>query len=136
MKLRLVIDIDDMDYAGLIRILIPHIKRADLPLHEKVIDAAAKPGVIEGFLRFIPKKKQDQMVMGLVNKNRSRIIKRGEKIAEGWGLQLSIGDLYIRPVEEEPKPEKAPADAQTVQEETVQTVQPAPGTPSDMTEDA
>ena len=133
MKLRLVIDIDNMDYAGLIRILVPHLKRTDLPLPEKVIDAAAKPGVIEGFLRLIPKKKQDQMVMGLVNKNRSRIIKRGETIAEGWGLKLSIGDLYIRPVEEEPKHEKAPAAAQT-QPETAPS-QTAPEQKPDVNED-
>lgn len=85
-----------MDYAGLLRALMPHLKRADIPLPDAVIDAASKKGVIEGFLRFIPRKKQDEMVVGIVNKNRSRIIRRGEKIAEGWGIPLKIGDLHMR----------------------------------------
>ena len=59
MKMRMIIDIDDIDYPGLIRLLLPHVKKSDIPLPEKVIDAAATPGVLENFLKFIPRSTQD-----------------------------------------------------------------------------
>ncbi|MBQ5311965.1 MAG: hypothetical protein ILP19_08005, partial [Oscillospiraceae bacterium] len=86
MKMRMTIDIDEIDYPGLIRLLLPHVKRADIPLPEKVIDAAAAPGVLENFLKFIPKEKQDELVMTIVNKNNSRIIRRGEALADRMGV--------------------------------------------------
>lgn len=107
--MRLTIDIDDMDYAGLLRVLIPHLKREDIPLPDAIINAAQKKGVIEGFLRFIPRKKQDELVVSVVNKNRSRIIRRGEKIAEGWGIQLKISDMHLKGVPDKPHKEKTPS---------------------------
>ena len=52
MKLELKIDIDEINYAQLIRAIIPYIKREDIPLPEKVLSAAETPGVLENFLKF------------------------------------------------------------------------------------
>ena len=95
MKMRMIIDIDDIDYPGLIRLLLPHVKKSDIPLPEKVIDAAATPGVLENFLKFIPRSTQDEIVMKLVNKNNTRIIKRGEALAERLGVNMEISDIKL-----------------------------------------
>ena len=95
----MIIDIDDIDYPGLIRLLLPYVKKADIPLPEKVIDAAAAPGVLENFLKFIPRSKQDEIVMSIVNKNNARIIKRGEALAERLGADMDISGIKLIPRE-------------------------------------
>ena len=40
MKLRLTVDIDEINYAQLIRAILPYVKKEDIPLPEAVLNAA------------------------------------------------------------------------------------------------
>ncbi len=95
MKLRLTVDIDDINYPQLIRALLPYVKKEDIPLPAAVVDAAAAPGVLENFLKFIPRDKQDELVLKLVEKNKDRIIARGHKLADKADIDVSIYDISL-----------------------------------------
>lgn len=101
MKLELKIDIDEINYAQLIRAIIPYIKREDIPLPEKVLSAAETPGVLENFLKFIPKDKQDEIVLKLIEKNKVRMIARAHRIAENEGVEMVVSDISLK--EREPE---------------------------------
>ncbi|MCM1577177.1 MAG: hypothetical protein NC078_00050 [Ruminococcus sp.] len=96
MKLQLKIDIDDINYAELIRAIIPYIKREDIPLPEKVLEAAETPGVLENFLKFIPRDKQDEIVLKIIEKNKVRMIARAHRIAEQEGVTMEISDISLK----------------------------------------
>lgn len=95
MKLELKVDIDEINYAQLIRAILPHIKKEDIPLPEAVLNAAEAPGVLENFLKFIPKDKQDEMVLKLIEKNKVRMIARAHRIADQMGVDVKISDLTL-----------------------------------------
>ena len=96
MKLELKIDIDEINYAELLRAIIPYIKKEDIPLPAKVLEAAEAPGVLENFLKFIPKDKQDEIVLKLIEKNKVRMIARAHKIAEKEGVTMTISDISLK----------------------------------------
>ena len=97
MKMRLTLDMDNISYASIIRMLMPYIKREDIPsLLLPVIDRAQEPGVLEKFLQFIPKDTQDEIVLDIVEKNRSRIIGKGEMLMDRFGIEGDLIDLHLR----------------------------------------
>ena len=95
MKFSLEIDFDDVDYAQAIRALLPYIKKEDIPLPSAVLDAAEAPGVLENFLRFVPKSEQDRIFLGLIEKNETRMIERIEKLADKNGVDLNITKIKL-----------------------------------------
>ncbi|MCM1524097.1 MAG: hypothetical protein NC120_06525 [Ruminococcus sp.] len=96
MKLRLTVDIDEINYAQMIRAILPYVKKEDIPLPETVLNAAASPGVLENFLKFIPKDKQDELVLKLIEKNKVRMIARARKLADKAGVDAVISDISLR----------------------------------------
>lgn len=101
MKFGLEIDIDEMNYAQLIRALLPFIKTEDIPLPRKVMEAAGTPGVLENFLKFIPKEKQDELVLKIFEKNKIRIIAKAHNLADKAGIDLSVSDIRLRERDDE-----------------------------------
>lgn len=95
MKFELKIDIDELDYAQTIRALLPYIKKEDLPLPDMVRNAAETPGVLENFLKFIPKEKQDEMILKAFEKNKIRIIAKAHKMADKAGIDVKISDISL-----------------------------------------
>ncbi len=96
MKFELKIDIDELDYAQTIRALLPYIKKEDLPLPDMVRNAAETPGVLENFLKFIPKEKQDEMILKAFEKNKIRIIAKAHKMAYKAGIDVKISDISLK----------------------------------------
>lgn len=96
MKFELKIDIDELDYAQTIRALLPYIKKDDLPLPDMVRNAAETPGVLENFLKFIPKEKQDEMILKAFEKNKIRIIAKAHKMADKAGIDMKISDISLK----------------------------------------
>jgi len=96
MKFELKIDIDELDYAQTIRALLPYIKKEDLPLPDMVRNAAGTPGVLENFLKFIPKEKQDEMILKAFEKNKIRIIAKAHKMADKAGIDMKISDISLK----------------------------------------
>lgn len=96
MKFELKIDIDEVDYAQTIRALLPYIKKEDLPLPDMVRNAAETPGVLENFLKFIPKEKQDEMILKAFEKNKVRIIAKAHKMADKAGIDVKISDISLK----------------------------------------
>lgn len=96
MKLRLTVDIDEINYAQLIRAILPYVKKEDIPLPEAVLNAAEAPGVLENFLRFIPKDEQDDLVLKLIEKNKVRMIARAHKLADKAGVDVTISDIELK----------------------------------------
>lgn len=96
MKFELKIDIDELNYAQAIRALLPYIKKEDLPLPDMVKNAAEAPGVIENFLKFIPKEKQDEMILKVFEKNKVRIISKAHRMADSRGVELKISDISLK----------------------------------------
>lgn len=96
MKFELKIDIDELDYAQTIRALLPYIKKDDLPLPDMVRNAAETPGVLENFLKFIPKEKQDEMILKAFEKNKVRIIAKAHKMADKAGIDMKISDISLK----------------------------------------
>ena len=101
MKLRLTVDIDEINYAQMIRAILPYVKKEDIPLPEKVIDAAASPGVLENFLKFIPKEKQDELVLKIIEKNKVRMRARAHKLTDKAGVYAVISYISLKEREEE-----------------------------------
>lgn len=95
MKLGLEIDIDEINYPQLIRALLPYINKSELPLPQAVISAAEAEGVLENFLRFVPKEKQDELVLKLFEKNKLNIIARCHKLADKAGIDLAVSDIRL-----------------------------------------
>lgn len=96
MKLELKIDIDEINYAQLIRAILPYIKREDIPLPGKVLEAAQTPGVLENFLKFIPRDRQDEIVLKIIEKNKVRMIARAHRIAEQEGVEMVVSDISLK----------------------------------------
>ena len=96
MKFELKIDIDELDYAQTIRALLTYIKKEDLPLPDMVRNAAETPGVLENFLKFIPKEKQDEMILKAFEKNKIRIIAKAHKMADKAGIDVKISDISLK----------------------------------------
>ena len=96
MKFELKIDIDELDYAQTIRALLPYIKKEDLPLPDMVRNAAETSGVLENFLKFIPKEKQDEMILKAFEKNKIRIIAKAHKMADKAGIDVKISDISLK----------------------------------------
>mgnify|MGYP004659044275 FL=1 len=96
MKFELKIDIAELDYAQTIRALLPYIKKEDLPLPDMVRNAAETPGVLENFLKFIPKEKQDEMILKAFEKNKIRIIAKAHKMADKAGIDVKISDISLK----------------------------------------
>ncbi|MDD6991141.1 MAG: hypothetical protein PUI48_04860 [Oscillospiraceae bacterium] len=95
MKLELKIDIDEINYAQAIRALLPYIKKEDLPIPDMVKNAAETPGVLENFLKFIPKSKQDEILLKVFEKNKVRIIAKAHRVAENRGVDVTISDITL-----------------------------------------
>lgn len=95
MKFRLTVDIDEINYPQLIRAILPYVKKEDIPLPEAVLSAASTPGVLENFLKFVPKDKQDELVLKLIEKNKVRMIARGHKLADKAGIDINISDISL-----------------------------------------
>lgn len=95
MKLELKIDIDELDYASAIRALLPYVKKEDLPIPSAVISAAEAPGVLENFLKFIPKSKQDELILKTFEKNKVRIIAKAHRMADKAGIDVKISDISL-----------------------------------------
>lgn len=96
MKFELKIDIDELDYAQTIRALLPYIKKENLPLPDMVRNAAETPGVLENFLKFIPKEKQDEMILKAFEKNKVRIISKAHQMADKMGVDVKISDISLK----------------------------------------
>ena len=96
MKFELKIDIDEVNYAQAIRALLPYLKKEDLPLPEMVRNAAETPGVIENFLKFVPKSKQDEIILKVFEKNKNRIIAKAHNMADKRGVDIKISDISLK----------------------------------------
>ena len=92
MKFRLAIDIDELNYAQAIRAILPFVKKEDIPLPEMVLSAAESPGVLE---KFIPREKQDELILKTFDKNKVRIIAKAHRTAAKYGVDMKISDVSL-----------------------------------------
>ena len=94
MKFRFTVDIDKIDYAQVIRAVLPYVN--DIPLPSAVLDAAEAPGVLENFLRFIPQEEQDRLVLSLFEKNSGRLTEAAVRFADKHGVDVSVSGLRLK----------------------------------------
>ena len=95
MKFRFTVDIDNVDYAQIIRAVLPYVNKADIPLPSAVLDAAEAPGVLENFLRFIPQEQQDKLVLSLFEKNSAKLTEAAIRFADKHGVDANISRLKL-----------------------------------------
>lgn len=95
MKFRFTVDIDNIDYAQIIRAVLPYVNKADIPLPSAVLDAAEAPGVLENFLRFIPQEQQDKLVLSLFEKNSAKLTDAAVRFADKHGVDANISGLKL-----------------------------------------
>lgn len=95
MKFRFTVDIDNIDYAQIIRAVLPYVNKADIPLPSAVLDAAEAPGVLENFLRFIPQEQQDKLVLSLFEKNSAKLTDAAVRFADKHGVDANISGLRL-----------------------------------------
>lgn len=95
MKFRFTVDIDNVDYAQIIRAVLPYVNKADIPLPSAVLDAAEAPGVLENFLRFIPQEQQDKLVLSLFEKNSAKLTDAAVRFADKHGVDANISGLML-----------------------------------------
>lgn len=95
MKFRFTVDIDNVNYAQIIRAVLPYINKADIPLPSAVLDAAEAPGVLENFLRFIPQEEQDKLVLSLFEKNSAKLTDAAVRLADKHGVDANISRLKL-----------------------------------------
>lgn len=95
MKFRFTVDIDNVDYAQIIRAVLPYVNKADIPLPSAVLDAAEAPGVLENFLRFIPQEQQDKLVFSLFEKNSAKLTEAALRFADKHGVDVNILGLRL-----------------------------------------
>lgn len=95
MKFRFTVDIDNVDYAQIIRAVLPYVNKADIPLPSAVLDAAEAPGVLENFLRFIPQEQQDKFVLSLFDKNSGKLTDAAVRFADKHGVDANISGLKL-----------------------------------------
>lgn len=95
MKFRFTVDIDNVDYAQIIRAVLPYVNKADIPLPSAVLDAAEAPGVLENFLRFIPQEQQDKLVLSLFEKNSGKLSEAAVRFADKHGVDANISGLRL-----------------------------------------
>lgn len=96
MKMRLTIDMDNVNYASIIRMILPYVKKEDIPaILNPVINRANEPGVLEGFLKLIPKSVQDKLVLDIFKKNRHRILRKGRQALEKVGIEADVTNLSL-----------------------------------------
>lgn len=96
MKFRFTVDIDNVDYAQIIRAVLPYVNKADIPLPSAVLDAAEVPGVLENFLRFIPQEQQDKLVLSLFEKNSAKLSEAAVRFADKHGVDVSVSGLRLK----------------------------------------
>ncbi len=96
MKFELKIDIDELNYAQTIRALLPFVKKKDIPIPEAVLNVAEAPGVLENFLKFIPKEKQDELILKTFEKNKDRIIAKAHRLADSANIDIKISDISLK----------------------------------------
>ncbi len=96
MKFRFTVDIDNVDYAQIIRAVLPYVNKADIPLPSAVLDAAEAPGVLENFLRFIPQEQQDKLVLSLFEKNSGKLTEAAVRFADKHGVDVSVSGLRLK----------------------------------------
>lgn len=96
MKFRFTVDIDNVDYAQIIRAVLPYVNKADIPLPSAVLDAAEAPGVLENFLRFIPQEQQDKLVLSLFEKNSAKLSGAAVRFAGKHGVDVSVSGLRLK----------------------------------------
>ena len=95
MKFRFTVDIDNVNYAQIIRAVLPYINKADIPLPSAVLDAAEAPGVLENFLRFIPQEEQDKLVLSLFEKNSAKLTDAAVRFADKYGVDANISRFKL-----------------------------------------
>lgn len=95
MKFRFTVDIDNVNYAQIIRAVLPYINKADIPLPSAVLDAAEAPGVLENFLRFIPQEEQDKLVLSLFEKNSAKLTDAAVRFADKHGVDSNISRMKL-----------------------------------------
>lgn len=95
MRFRFTVDIDNVDYAQIIRAVLPYVNKADIPLPSAVLDAAEAPGVLENFLRFIPQEQQDKLVLSLFEKNSAKLTEAAVRFADKHGVDANISGLRL-----------------------------------------
>ena len=95
MKFRFTVDIDNVNYAQIIRAVLPYVNKADIPLPSAVLDAAEAPGVLENFLRFIPQEQQDKLVLSLFEKNSGKLSEAAVRFADKHGVDANISGLRL-----------------------------------------
>lgn len=95
MKFRFTVDIDNVNYAQIIRAVLPYINKADIPLPSAVLDAAEAPGVLENFLRFIPQEEQDKLVLSLFEKNSAKLTDAAVRFADKHGVDANISRMKL-----------------------------------------
>lgn len=96
MKFRFTVDIDNVDYAQIIRAVLPYVNKADIPLPSAVLDAAEAPGVLENFLRFIPQEQQDKLVLSLFEKNSAKLTDAAVRFADKHGVDVSVSGIRLK----------------------------------------
>lgn len=95
MKFRFSVDIDNLNYAQIIRAVLPYINKSDIPLPSAVLDAAEAPGVLENFLRFIPQEEQDKLVLSLFEKNSGKMTDAAVRFADKHGVDANISNIKL-----------------------------------------
>ena len=98
MKFRFTVDIDNVNYAQIIRAVLPYVNKADIPLPSAVLDAAKAPGVLENFLRFIPQEQQDKLVLSLFEKNSAKLTDAAVRFADKHGVDSNILGLKLEEI--------------------------------------
>ena len=93
--LELKIEINEMDYADLLIAIMPHIDLSKTGLPQKLAGAVTSPAAIRTVLSFMPKDKQDELMISIIEKNKNKLIASMHKFAVKNKVRCSIADLSI-----------------------------------------
>lgn len=90
--------LDNVDYGELINYLMPHIKWEEMNVPAVLKQLAMSPGAagaIRNFLKIMPKDKQDELVIYLIEKNKDRIIAAIHRAAENRDVHVKVADFGV-----------------------------------------
>ena len=94
--LELKIDISELDYADLLTAILPHIDLTRAGLPPMLANAVTKPETIRTVLGFIPKDKQEEILLSVFDKNEVRMIAALHRFAEKQGVHGEICGLSLK----------------------------------------
>lgn len=90
--------LDEVDYSELINFIMPYVKWEEMNVPTVLKQLAMSPGAsaaISKFLKIMPKDKQDELVIYLIEKNKDRVIAAIHRAAENRNVHVKVADFSV-----------------------------------------